>query len=50
MDGMTIFLCLFCALVIAWCIGDAVKNYKKKNFFLFGLNAAIAIYETLGMV
>lgn len=27
----------------AWCISDAIKNFKKEHYFTFGVNLIIAI-------
>ena len=34
---------LIAILIGAWCIADAIHEFKRKRYFLFGMNAMIAI-------
>lgn len=37
-------------LIGAWFIGDAVRAFQKRKYFLFGLNIMLAIHEVLMLI
>ena len=48
MDNILIMILLIIyMLIMAYLIGDAVKRFKRKNYFIFGLNTIIVIYEII---